>query len=57
MLIEENLIDYIIEKLYQLKVQTEFEDRQRGKKRWVSKRSAYQDLINLLEGINNGIMD
>ena len=49
MIIEKDTIDYIIEKLYQLKLKAEFEDRQRGKKRWVSKRSAYQDLINLLE--------
>ena len=46
-----DIIDYIIEKLYELKVKTEFEDRKRGKKRWVSKTSAYQDLINLLEEI------
>lgn len=43
------LIQYAIDKLYELKVKAEFEDRQRGKKRWVSKTSAYQDLINLLE--------
>ena len=43
------IIEYVIEKLYQLKVKAEFEDRQRGKKRYVSKTSAYQDLINLLE--------
>ena len=46
---EKLLIDYAIEKLYQLKVQAEFEDRQRGKVRYVSKRSAYNDLIKLLE--------
>ena len=55
-IMNEEIINFIIEKLYQLKVQTEFEDRQRGKKRWVSKRSAYQDLINLLEGLY-GTMD
>lgn len=49
MLMEKSIIDFIIEKLYKLKVQAEFEDRKRGKKRWVSKTSAYQDLINLLE--------
>lgn len=49
MMLEKNAIDYVIEKLYQLRVKAEFEDRQRGKKRWVSKVSAYQDLINLLE--------
>jgi len=47
-------IDFILEKLYQLKIQAEFDDRIRGKKRWVSKVSAYQDLINLMEEINNG---
>lgn len=49
MTIEKNTIDFIIEKLYELKVQVEFEDRQRKKIRYVSKRSAYIDLINLLE--------
>lgn len=45
------LIDYVISKLYELKVQAEFEDRQRGKVRYVSKRSAYNDLIKLLEDL------
>ena len=45
----EETINFILEKLYQLKIQAEFDDRIRGKKRWVSKVSAYQDLINLLE--------
>ena len=48
---QNNLIEFAIDKLIQLKIQAEFEDRQRGKKRYVSKTSAYQDLINLLEGI------
>ena len=43
------LVEYAIFKLTQLKIQAEFEDRERGKKRWVSKTSAYQDLINLLK--------
>lgn len=46
---EKEIINYIIEKLRELKIKSEFEDRQRGKKRYVSKVSAYQDLINLLE--------
>ena len=46
------LIDYAISKLYELKVKTEFEDRQRGKVRYVSKRSAYNDLIKLLERLD-----
>lgn len=51
MIIQKNTIEYIIEKLYQLRIQTEFEDKKRGKKRYVSKRSAYNDLIKLMEGI------
>lgn len=50
---KDNLINYAIEKLYELKVKAEFEDRQRGKKRYVSKTSAYQDLIKLLEELYN----
>ena len=41
-------LDFAIEKLIRLRIKAEFEDRQRGKKRYVSKASAYQDLINLL---------
>lgn len=43
------LIQYAIDKLYELKVKAEFEDRMRKKKRYVSKTSAYADLIKLLE--------
>lgn len=43
------IIEFAIEKLYELKVRAEWEDRQRGKKRYVSKVSAYADLIKLLE--------
>jgi len=43
------LVEYAIDKLYELKIKAEIEDRQRGKKRYVSKVSAYKDLINLLE--------
>ena len=46
------LIEYAIDKLTQLKIQAEFEDRKRGKKRWVSKTSAYGDLIKLLKEVN-----
>lgn len=48
---QKQTIEYAIEKLYKLRIQAEWEDRIRGKKRWVSKVSAYQDLINLLEGL------
>jgi hypothetical protein len=46
-----SLIEFAIDKLIQLKIKAEFEDRMRKKKRYVSKTSAYQDLINLLEEI------
>lgn len=46
-----DLIEFAIDKLKQLKLKAEFDDRKRGKKRYVSKTSAYQDLINLLEEI------
>lgn len=46
-----DLIEYAIDKLKELKLKAEFEDRMRKKKRYVSKTSAYQDLINLLEEI------
>ena len=42
-------LDFVIEKLIKLRIETEFQDRQRGKKRYVSKASAYQDLIKLLK--------
>lgn len=45
------LVEYAIEKLKELKLKAEFEDRQRKKKRYVSKTSAYQDLIDLLESV------
>jgi len=45
------MIEFAIEKLYELKIKAEIEDRQRGKKRYVSKVSAYQDLIKLLKEI------
>lgn len=48
---DKDTIEFVIEKLYTLRIQTEWEDRIRGKKRWISKVSAYQDLINLLEGL------
>lgn len=44
-------IEYAIQKLTQLKIKAEFEDRLRGKKRYISKVSAYKDLIKLLEDL------
>lgn len=51
----EELIDYAIGKLTELKIQAEFDDRARGKKRYVSKVSAYQDLIKLLKEVQYGL--
>lgn len=48
---KEDLKKYLIEKLTQLKIQAVFEDKARGKTRYVSKRSAYQDLINLIKEV------
>ena len=48
----EELIEYAIDKLTQLKIQAEFEDRQRGKKRYVSKTSAFRDVIKILKEVN-----
>ena len=51
MILDKNTISYIIDKLYKLKVKTEFEDRIRGKIRWITKRSAYNDLIKFMEDL------
>lgn len=47
----EELIDFTIGKLIELKIKTELKDRARGKIRYVKKAQAYQDLINLLKDI------
>lgn len=53
-----DIIEYIIDKLNELKLKAEFEDRKRGKKRFVSKVSCYDDLINFLkEVVGNEYMD
>lgn len=49
-----DVVEYSINKLLELRLQAEWEDRQRGKKRYISKVSAYQDLINLLKDIKEG---
>lgn len=46
---KEELIEFAIVKLTELKIKTDFEDRQRKKIRYVKKTQAYQDLINLLK--------
>lgn len=44
-----DLKEYLIKKLTRLRNQTILEDKTRGKKRYVSKQSAYKDLIKLVE--------
>lgn len=48
---KEELIDFTIEKLTELKIKAHLEDRKIGKVRYVKKTQAYQDLINLLKDI------
>ena len=45
----EELIDYAITKLTELQIRTHEEDRQRGKKRYVSKESAFRDVIRIIK--------
>lgn len=47
----EELIDFVIVKLTELKIKNDFEDRARKKIRYVKKSQAYQDLINLLKEV------
>lgn len=47
----EELIDFAIVKLTELKIKNDFEDKARKKVRYVKKSQAYQDLINLLKEI------
>ena len=46
---DKETLEYIIDKLHTLKIKAIFEDIKRKKVRYVSKVSAYQDLINLME--------
>ena len=45
----EEIIDFAIGKLVELKIKADFEDKARKKVRYVKKTQAYQDLINLLK--------
>ena len=49
---KQELINYAILKLTELQIRTHEEDRQRGKKRYVSKESAFRDLVKLLKEMN-----
>lgn len=46
------LLEYAIIKLTELQIRTHEEDMKRGKKRYVSKESAFRDLIKLLKEMN-----
>ena len=45
------LIDYAIEKLTELYIKQYCEDKEKNKTTYVSKKTAYQDLIKLLKSI------
>ena len=46
-----NAIDYTIEKLTELLIEQEFEDRKKEKDTYVKKTRCYKDLIKLLKDI------
>lgn len=50
------LIDYAIDKLTELQIKAHYEDRTRGKVRYVKKTSAYYDLIQLLKEIKREVI-
>lgn len=45
------MIEYAIEKLTELLIKQEFQDRDKGKATYVKKTRAYKDLIKLLKDI------
>ena len=47
----EERIEYSIGKLTELLINADMEDKKRGKKRYVSKVSAYKDIIKLLKEV------
>lgn len=49
---QEELREYAIEKITQLKIKAEFDDRKRGKKRYVPLVIVYSDLIKILKEVN-----
>lgn len=48
---DNELIDFAIDKLRQLLIKQEFEDRKKGSRTYVRKTRCYKDLINLLEEV------
>lgn len=53
----EAMIDYAIGKLTELQIKTHTEDKVRGKKRYISKESAYRDVIKLLKEVQYEFVD
>ena len=47
----EEIIDYAIEKVTRLLIEADFEDKTRGKARYVKKVQAYKDIVKLLKEI------
>ena len=47
----ENTIDFIIGKLTELLIETDFEDKERGKIRYIKKTRVYKDLIKLFKDL------
>ena len=48
---DNELIDFAIDKLSQLLIKQEFEDRKKGSHTYVRKTRCYKDLINLLKEV------
>lgn len=48
----EAMIDFAIGKLTELLIKADMEDKKRGKKRYVSKVSAFKDVIKVLKEVN-----
>ena len=51
----EDTFDFIIDKLTELLIQADFEDKDRGKIRYVKKTRAYKDLIKLCKDMEREI--
>lgn len=46
---QDGMKDFVIEKLTQLLIKQDFEDKKKGKATYVKKTTAYKDLIKLLK--------
>jgi len=47
----EDMMDFAIGKLTELLIKADIEDKQRGKKRYISKVSAFKDVIKILKEV------